>query len=81
MTRNSIRRRYDAEYTDLNEVLRIAKQFPDVTVTATSQPTQMLLDGKPYTDSDSTDVQKTWRKHGWTPPSETAKFKNRIKGG
>lgn len=24
-----------------------------------------------YTSSAATDVQATWRKHGWVPPSET----------
>ena len=32
-----------------------------------------LLDGAPYTPSTHTDVQATWRKHGWTPPSKTDK--------
>ena len=78
MTRSSIRRHYDAEYTDLNEVLRISRQFPAVAETHTA-PSQLLLEGMPYTDSDSTDVQKTWRKHGWTPPSETGLLKTKIK--
>lgn len=32
-----------------------------------------LLDGAPYTPSTHTDVQATWRKYGWTPPSEAKK--------
>jgi hypothetical protein len=24
-----------------------------------------------YNPAAQTDVQRTWRKHGWTPPSET----------
>lgn len=26
-----------------------------------------LLEGKPYTRHEHTDVQKTWRRFGWTP--------------
>lgn len=29
-----------------------------------------LLDGAPYIPSTHTDVQATWRKYGWTPPSK-----------
>ena len=31
-------------------------------------PTQTLLQGKPY--QRGADVQATWRKFGWVPPSE-----------
>lgn len=30
-----------------------------------------LLDGAEYIPSAQTDVQKTWRKFGWVPPSES----------
>lgn len=26
---------------------------------------------RPYTPMEQTDVQDTWRRHGWVPPSET----------
>lgn len=29
-----------------------------------------LLTGKPYVNAAKTDVMNTWRKFGWTPPSE-----------
>lgn len=35
-----------------------------------SEDAVTLLDGKPYIPSTHTDVQRTWRKYGWTPPSE-----------
>lgn len=72
MAKNTIRRHFDAEYTDLNEVLHLGVVH--------HTPSQMLLDGMPYVASDSTDVQKTWRKFGWVPPTETGKFKNRFNG-
>lgn len=33
-----------------------------------TEPTQTLLEGKPY--QRGADVQATWRKFGWVPPSE-----------
>lgn len=36
-----------------------------------TEPTQSLLNGKPY--QRGADVQATWKRFGWTPPSEKAK--------
>lgn len=33
-----------------------------------TEPTQSLLSGKPY--ERGADVQATWRRFGWVPPSE-----------
>lgn len=33
-----------------------------------TEPTQSLLNGKPY--QRGANVQETWRKFGWIPPSE-----------
>lgn len=30
-----------------------------------------LLQGKPWTPSHSTNVQDTWKKHGWSPANPT----------
>jgi hypothetical protein len=30
---------------------------------------------RPYLDSSKTDVMKTWKKHGFVPPSETKESK------
>ena len=32
-------------------------------------PEQTLLQGREYTPAAGTDVQATWRKFGWVPPS------------
>ena len=32
-------------------------------------PEQSLLQGREYTPAAGTDVQATWRKFGWVPPS------------
>ncbi len=29
---------------------------------------------QPYMIAAATDVQRTWRKHGWTPPSEQPEY-------
>jgi len=31
-------------------------------------PSQLLVNGRPYTTSASTDVVRTWLRHGWQPP-------------
>lgn len=33
-------------------------------------PQQTLLQGREYTPAAATNVQATWRKFGWVPPSE-----------
>ena len=35
------------------------------------QQTQTLLQGMPWVPSTQTDVQETWRKHGWAPINPT----------
>lgn len=37
----------------------------------TTAQQRTLLQGKPWTPSDKTDVQKTWRAHGWKPTKRT----------
>ena len=32
-------------------------------------PEKSLLDGREYTPAAGTDVQATWRRFGWVPPS------------
>lgn len=71
-TRRVRRRTMDAEYTDLNDVL-------DTIPTDPSIPTS-LLTGMPWVSADRTDVQRTWRKFGWVPPSE-AKRTDKKSGG
>lgn len=34
---------------------------------------------EPYTHSSKTDVLKTYRRHGWVPPSEQAEFQDKWK--
>ena len=38
-----------------------------------TEPTQSLLQGKPWTPPPATNVQDTWRKFGWLPRSEAKK--------
>jgi len=33
------------------------------------EPTQPLVNGRPYTPAASTDVTKTWSRFGWVPPN------------
>jgi len=33
----------------------------------------------PYRLAVQTDVQRTWRKHGWAPPSELTEYQNKWK--
>ncbi len=35
-------------------------------------PTETLLNGRPYTPSAATDVAKTWLRFGWVPPCRNA---------
>lgn len=45
---------------------------PDPNTHASHDPQgHTLLDGAPYKPSTHTNVQDTWRKYGWTPPSES----------
>ena len=39
------------------------------TAPSLTMPQQTLLQGREYTSAAGTDVQATWRKFGWVPPS------------
>lgn len=71
-TRRVRRRTMDAEYTDLNDVLDAIPTDPTI-------PTS-LLTGMPWVSADRTDVQRTWRKFGWVPPSEAKRADNKTGG-
>lgn len=66
------RRTMDAEYTDLNDILDAVPDDPTIPCS--------LLTGMPWVAADRTDVQRTWRKYGWIPPSE-AKRTDKKSGG
>jgi hypothetical protein len=37
----------------------------------------MIEEHKPYGNAVSTDVMKTWRKHGFVPPSELPEYQEK----
>lgn len=51
----------------MNPVARVKKQLLSQSLPVT------LLDGKVYTPSSKTNVMETFRRFGWTPPSEDKK--------
>lgn len=69
-TQRFVRRSMDAQYTDLNDVLDTVPEDPTLQTS--------LMTGMPWVSADRTDVQRTWRKYGWVPPSEA---KRAAKGG
>lgn len=42
-------------------------------------PSQPLLQGRPYTPAAATDVVKTWLRYGWQPPSRERQEEVRVK--
>ena len=53
----------------MNEQQQIQDKQPEQTAPTLVYPERTLLDGREYTPAAGTDVQATWRKFGWVPPS------------
>ncbi len=46
---------------------------------STQTPRLRLLDGRPWTPSDCTDITQTWKRFGWKPtPKRTIRKNNRT---
>ena len=43
------------------------------------EPTQPLLQGRPYTPAAATDITKTWLRHGWQPPSRQVQEQAKVR--
>jgi len=52
-----------------------AEQVPEPTLAGPrrTEPSWKLTDGGHYVPAWRTDVQQTWRRFGWVPPSQQAK--------
>lgn len=57
-----------------------AAGFGGVTMAAKrTEPTQPLLNGRPYTPAAATDITKTWLRHGWQPPCKHTQELAKVK--
>lgn len=45
-----------------------------------TEPTQLLVNGRPYTPAAATDITKTWLRFGWQPPcrAQQEQLKQRL---
>jgi hypothetical protein len=47
--------------------------------TKRTEPTQPLLQGRPYTPAAATDITKTWLRHGWQPPCRQSQEETKVR--